>query len=202
MKALPSLSDTLRRLSPRERRVVLAGALVATVAVTVTLLVLPAARRWTSREAAYAPARDQWTRLAALVAGEAGMRQELEKQRLGHGAERARLVPGATPALAASTLQGLLQRYADESLIQLDRVDVAGEPRPDTSGLTFIPVQLQGQADISGLVDFLYRLEHGDKLLVIDDLTVNAGPEAGDGRQYLTWAVRLHGLYAGAVDPT
>ena len=91
--------------------------------------------------------------------------------------------------------------------MQLDRVDVAGQPRPDRPGLVAIPVQLQGQGDIYGLVDFLYRVERGEKLLVVDDLTLNAGVAwmpsagfAGDNRsQRLTWSVRLHGLYGAAA---
>src|SRR6267143_774183 len=154
MKTLPWLFDTLRRLNPRERRVVLGGALVSAT------------------------------------------------------------------ALVASALQGLLQRYADESSVQLNRVDVASQPRPDRPGLLAIPVQLQCQGDIYGLVDFLSRLEQGEKVLVVDELSLNAavgvafdpsvGPQAGQNpgprvgprvakpSQYLSWSLRLHGLY-GAV---
>ena len=117
---------------------------------------------------------------------------------------------GATPALSASTLQGLLQRYADESAVQLDRVDAAGEPRPDKPGLLAIPVQLQGRGDVYGLVDFLYRLQHGEKLLVTDELSLNAGFEpvltaelegggGGARPQNLSWSLRLHGLYGAAT---
>src|SRR2546426_5857478 len=51
----------------------------------------------------------------------------------------------------------LFRSYADESSVQLDRVDVAGQPRADKPGLLATPVQLQGQGDIYGLVDFLDR---------------------------------------------
>src|SRR6266566_3138886 len=161
MRALPWLSDTLQRLNPRERRVVLGGAIVSVIAVAVVLLVLPFAQRWQAREAAYAASREQWVR------------------------------------------QGLLQRYADESSVQLDRVDVAGQPRADKPGLLATPVQLQGQGDIYGLVDFLYRLQHADKLLVLDELTLSAGFvgafAGGTAHQNLSWSLRLHGLYGAAA---
>ena len=214
MRALPSLSDTLQRLNPRERRVVLGGAIVSVTALAVVLLVLPFARRWATREAAYSASREQWVRLQTLTAGTDRLRRALDERKLTHAADEARLVTGATAALAASVLQGLLQRYADESSVQLDRVDVAGQPRPDKPGLLAIPVQLQGQGDIYGLVDFLYRLEHGEKLLVLDEVVLNPGFGGGyagvyggayaggyggsSGRQYLAWSLRLHGLY-GAV---
>ncbi len=207
MRALRSLSDTLRRLKPRERRVILGGASVSAAALVIVLGILPFGRRWAAREDAYAASREQWVRLATLAASTDGLRRTLAEQQRAFAADEARLVSGATPALAASSLQGLLQRYADESAVQLDRVDVAGQPRPDRPGLVAIPVQLQGQGDIYGLVDFLYRLERGEKLLVVDDLTLNAGvawmPSAGfaggSRSQRLTWSVRLHGLYGAAA---
>ena len=115
-------------------------------------------------------------------------------------------------SLAASALQELLQRYAEESSVQLNRVDVASQPRAGQSGLLAIPVQLQCQGDIYGLVDFLSRLEHSEKLLALDELSLNAGfatgvrPVRRSGRvtapqpqpQYFSWSLRLHALYRGA----
>jgi len=189
--------------------VVLGGAIVSATALGVTLLVLPFARRWTAREAAYAPRREQWVRLTTLAASTDRLRRALDDAKRASAADQDRLVTGATPALAASTLQGLLQRYADESAVQLDRVDAAGQPRPDKPGLLAIPVQLQGRGDVYGLVDFLYRLEHGEKLLVTDELALNAGFEVvlaaelegggGTRPQNLSWSLRLHGLYGAAT---
>src|SRR5438309_2116498 len=208
MKALPWLSDTLRRLNPRERRVVLGGALVSATALVLVLLGLPLAHHWAVREAAYTVNREQWLRLAALAASTDRLRRAVDERKLAHATDEARLVTGATPALAASALQGLLQRYADESSVQLNRVDVASQPRPDQPGLLAIPVQLQCQGDIYGLVDFLSRLERGEKLLAVDELSLNAGysmgyrsssgPRLGQAPQPFSWSLRLHGLYRAA----
>jgi len=220
MKALRWLSDTLRRLNPRERRVVLGGAIVSATALLVVLVGLPLTQHWTVRETAYMASREQWLRLRMLVTNTDRLRRALEERKRAHAADEARLVTGATPALAASALQGLLQRYADESSVQLNRVDVVSEPRAGQPGLLAIPVQLQGQGDIYGLVDFLARLERGETLLVVDDVSLNAAavmsygprfpPNAGGrsrGRvpltservsQLLSWSLRLHGLYRAA----
>ena len=194
MKALRWPSGTLPRLSRREQRVVLGGAVVSGLTLAIVLVALPLTHRWSAREAIYDANREQWGRLQALVSGAERLRQAGEQETLARATDEARLVTGATPTLAASSLQGLLQRYADESAVQLDRVDVASEPRPDRPGLLAIPVQLQGQGDIYGLVALLSRLEGEDKLLVTDELTVAS---AADGRaeQHLSWAIRLHGLY-------
>src|SRR5438309_3204838 len=212
MKALPWLSDTLRRLNPRERRVVLGGALVSATALVIVLLGLPLAHHWAVREAAYTVNREQWLRLAALAASTDRLRRAVDERKLAHATDEARLVTGATPALAASALQGLLQRYADESSVQLNRVDVASQPRPDQPGLLAIPVQLQCQGDVYGLVDFLSRLAGGEKLLSLDELSLNAGftmgPAPGSGPrrdrapQPLSWSLRLHGLYRAGGAPS
>jgi type II secretory pathway component PulM len=201
MRALPSPFDSFRRLNPRERRVVLGGALVSAAALVVVGMVLPLAHRWSEREAAYAASRGQWVRLEALTTNTERLRSVLTEQRVALSGDVDQLVTGTTPALAASALQGLVQRYAEETAVQLDRVDAAGEPRPDKPGLVAIPVQLQARGDIYGLVDFLYRIEHGEKLLVVDELTLNGGfdgvvAESATTVQTLSWTLRLHGLYA------
>lgn len=197
MTALPWLSDSLRRLSARERRVVIGGALTSAALIVGVLVVLPFAHRWSARETSYAASREQWARLAGLAAGNERLRRDRDAQRLAQSAEQARLVTGTTAALAASSLQELLQRYAGESAVQLDRVDVAAQPRAAEGGLLAIPAQLQAQGDIYGLVDFLYRLQAGERLLVIEEMTVNTGAWGADGRQMLIWGIRLHGLYPG-----
>jgi general secretion pathway protein M len=198
MKASPSPSDILRRLEPRERRVVVGGAIVSAVLLVTVWLVVPFAQHWSARDAALTAARDRWTRLATLVGSTDRLKQTLDGTRRTTAADNEQLLAGATPALAASTLQSLVQRDAGESSVQLERVDVAGEPTADRPGLLAIPVQLSARGDVYGLVDFLARLEHGGPLLVVDELTVNAD-EGSDPRQALTWSLRLHGLYEGSV---
>jgi type II secretory pathway component PulM len=206
MKALPWLSDSLGRLKPREQRVVVGGAILCVAALVIVELVLPIAHQWELRDTAYAAARDQWVRLATLNASMGRLQRVRDEHNDSFDADAERLVDGATPALAASNLQGLLQGYATESAVQIERVDVASEAHPDRAGLLTIPVQLQARGDVAALVDFLYRLEHGDKLLVIDELTVNASSEAllsgasavassGAQAQTLSWTLSLHGLY-------
>ena len=194
MKRSRWLFDTLRRLSARERRFVLAGAGAATALLVLSAFVLPFVRRWTGRERVYAANREQWARLSGLADGVELLRRARD-ERLTQGGDVARLVSGATPALAASGLQSLLQRYADEATVQLDRVDVAASPRSDRGGLLAIPAQLQGESDIRGLRAFVYRVQESTVLLVIDELSVNAATDGREGRQTLIWSLRLHGLY-------
>src|SRR2546427_11143551 len=98
MKALLWLSDTFRRLNPRERRVVLGGALVSATALVLVLLGLPFAHRWAVREAAYRASREQWLRFAALTANTDRLRRAPGPRTL---ALTTRGGPHATAAAAA-----------------------------------------------------------------------------------------------------
>jgi hypothetical protein len=204
MRAFQWLSDSFRRLSRRERVVVPAGLAVSLAVIGVTQVVLPFADHWAARERSYAASRDQWARLQALVLSEGRLRQALELERNAQRNMGDVLAMGTSPALAASGLQALLRRYAEESMLQLDRVDVAGRPKADRRGLVEIPVTLQGQGDIYGLVDFIFRVQHGERLLVIDELLVNAGatqPGTQDSAaRPMAWSLRAHGLYPGQLE--
>ncbi|MEO7476289.1 MAG: type II secretion system protein GspM [Gemmatimonadales bacterium] len=173
------------------------GAIASVLLLVTTSIVLPAVRRWDDREAAIAARRTQLGQLERLMGGETATRQTLTARRRDRSARLGRLLTGATPALAASDLQALLQGYADASRVTLDRVDLAADPgEVREGGLPAIPASVSGSGDIYGLADWLARLQYGGKLLVIDELRVNASPIGGTGPQLLTWSVRLHGAYS------
>jgi general secretion pathway protein M len=207
MKASPSPFDSFQRLEPRERRVIAVGAIVSAVLLATIWVIVPFAQHWASREGRLSAARERWTRLTTLVASTGHLRQTLDVARHASAGDSDRLAAGTTPALAASTLQELVQHDASQSAVQLERVDAAGEPHADKPGLLAIPVQLQARGNLYGLVDFLARLEHGSPLLVVDELTIDAGLDAADAaavddapRRSLMWTVRLHGLYEGPTE--
>jgi type II secretory pathway component PulM len=196
MRALPSLSAWLSGLSPRERLFVGVGAGIVALALATTLVILPEIDRWSAREATLEAHAEQRARLEGLVESETALRRTLAQRRQAQAGAMRLMLAGASPALAASNLQALLQQYAEESWVQLNRVDVAGQLKADRPGLVAVPVVLQGQGDVHGLVDFLYRIQHGQRLLVIDEISVNTrSTYLQDKDQLLTWSLRAHGLY-------
>lgn len=190
------LSESFRRRSRRERAVVLGGGAVAVLALALVVGVLPLLDRWTAREAEIAAKAGQRARLAALVENESRIREALAELRASRASRSTRLLSGATQALAASELQLLLRRYADQSRVSLNRVEVAGDTSGAEPGLVPVPVRLSGAGDVSGLVDLLFYLQHGEKLLVIDEVRVTAPPPRRTGVQLLSWSVQLHGYHA------
>jgi len=197
MSLSQSLSAWFRRLSRRERRVVTVGALVSVLALLGVGVVLPFVSRWQDREATIQAKQSQLAQLRTLVEAETATQQTLSARLRERTALRERLLTGATPALAASDLQALLQGYADGSRVSLTRVDLVAQPgAAGDESLPAIPVRLSAHGDIHGLAGLLSRLQYGEKLLVIDEFMVNVGDVAGDRPDLLTFSVRLHGAYS------
>ena len=195
MKAFPSPSAWFRSLSRRERLFVGGGAIISVLALVVTLFAGPLLDRWATRRRSSKPTGSAGPGCKRSSPARASCGRRSRPGSAAHAGTMQLLLAGATPALAASNLQAQLQQYADESFVQLNRVDVVGEPKAERPGLVSIPVMLQGQGDVYGLVDYLYRLQYGQRLLVIDDISINTRSAWLQKDQTLLWSVRAHGLY-------
>jgi type II secretory pathway component PulM len=196
MKTSHWLSATFRNLSRREKAIVVGGAAVSVVALLGVYLVAPLTSRWTGREAEIQLRAEQLARLKSLIDQEDAIRSAVDELREERRYAGRRLLEGNTAAVAASGLQQLINRYAEESRVPLDRVDVAGDLESEPTELLAIPARLAGRADIYGLVDLLFYLQQGEKLLVIDDLRVGTTRAVGPQADLVTWSIDLHGYYA------
>jgi hypothetical protein len=174
---------------------VIGGAAFALIALVLTFAVLPYARRWSEKMAAIEAAREQRTRLQTLLASEDAIRRALDGRRAARRTYAARLLTGGTPALAASELQSIIGRYAEQSSVSVTRMNVVGEPAPIEPGLSAIPLQLTAESDVYGLADFLARLQHGEKLVAVEEITVTVGSPGRDGTHSFVWSLRLRAPY-------
>lgn len=189
-----SLSASFRARSRRERLVVSTGAIISVAILLATLVVLPFAARWGEREERIALRKGEVARLRSLIASEPAIRQTLARAESAHRVLRAQLVRGATPALAASDLQAVVQSYAARNTVNVDRIDVVGQVATDTVP-AMLPARISAQGDLYGLVGFLGDLQHGGKLLVIDEFSVNAGAGRSDGTEPLNLSIGLRAPY-------
>ncbi len=178
--------------------VVLTGATVSAAVLAAVYVVQPFASHWLAREQEIALKAEQRARLSTLIDHEPTIRDAVHSLQSARARTSDRLLEGDTPAVAASSLQLLLNRYADESRVLLQRVDVAGDLDAAGDSLLSIPAQLTARGDIYGVVDLLFYLQHGEKLLVVDDFRISA-PRTSSGRsQLVTLTLMLHGLHAPA----
>jgi len=179
--------------------VVLSGAIVSVVALASAFVIQPLIQRWVDREAEIAMKAEQLARVRSLVERKPEFQGALTGLREAQTVAGRRLLEGNTAAVAASGLQLLLNRYAEESRVLLQRIDVVGVPEADTGQLVPIPARLSGSADIYGLVDLLFYLQEGEKLLVIDDFRAGSIPGLGGASGLINWAITLHGYYGPAA---
>lgn len=185
----------LTRLSRRERRVVAWGVGVSASALIAVYLIVPFVNRWKEREEAIAVKAEQVARLEAILQAEPESRERLVELEAARERYVGAFLTGRTSALAASTLQTLLNGYADRSRVTLQNVDIAREAEELGESLERIDLQLRVLGDIYGLVDLLFYIQNGEKLLVPDGLSVAAARARGSTEELLTWTLSLHAYY-------
>ncbi len=100
-----------------------------------------------------------------------------------HAAAEKQLIPGATPALAASRLQERMQNLASQSGLQVITTQVM---REETVGpFRKASVQMTFRSDTLAMADFVSSVEYGEWLLSVSRLEVRAtrsGPGASINR--------------------
>lgn len=185
-----------RRLSRRERVVVTGGVAVSLVSLLVAFVLVPQAQRWSARETEIRLKAEQLARLESVVVQEESVREAVASLEGERRRADGRLLQGGTVAVASSGLQLLLNRYAAESGMDLQRVDAVGQTT-STGPLQPVPARITVQGDIRGLVDLLLLLHRGEILLAVDEMRVSASPGFSRAPDLLTASIGLHGYYAG-----
>jgi hypothetical protein len=123
------------------------------------------------------------------------VQRAVDSLRSARGSSTGRVLRGETPALAAAKLQELLRDYAEASRVDLEDVDVGGDPATDSTGLAAIPARLTADGDVHGLTELLWQIENGEKLLIVDELRVIWRSPPNNDTQHLSWTLRLRGPF-------
>ena len=170
---MPSLSADA--LSARDRRALFWGA-VAVACVLLLYAAIPFARQWSDRESLIGARQGELARLHGVKEAEAMLRTAVDARTTRAADFPQRPVGAGTAALAAGVLQGVLQRYADESQLSVSELNVAGEPDSTAVPLAALPATLIALGDVYGVADLLSRVQHGSTLLEVRELTVQVNP--------------------------
>ncbi len=195
MTGRPSPSPSLfaDALSARDRRTLTLGA-VAVVCVLATAWLIPVARGWAEREARITALRHQLAQLQGIQLATPTLQAAVATRETRAADFPQRPVAASTAALAAGVLQGVLQRYADESQLSVSELNVSGEPDSTSVPLAALPATLIALGDVYAVADLLSRVQHGSTLLDVRELTVQVNPArraAGGGELLqLTLVVR------------
>jgi len=180
-------------LSARDRRTLTWGA-GAVTCVLLLALAIPVMKRWGDREALIAARRGELARLNGVTGAESMLRTAVDARSARAAEYPQRPVAAATAALAAGVLQGVLQRYADESQLSVSELNVSGEPDSTAVPLAALPATLIALGDVFGVADLLSRVQNGTTLLDVRELTVQINParRAEGGGELLQVTLTVH----------
>ncbi len=158
------------RLKPRERRVVLAGAVVAAAVLGYVYGIEPLVRSREETRAQLQAARLRVDRYEQLLLRKARLAEEGKELDRRGAALRERLLPGPTPTLAAAQLQNMVKAEARRSALALQRMAVE---RPALRGqVTEVPVHLALQGEIQPVSSFIRGVEQHRLALTIPELAI------------------------------
>ena len=180
-------------ISARERRTLMWGA-VAVACVLLTYAMIPFVRAWSDRESLIEARRVELARLHGVKDAESMLQAAVVARSNRADEYPQRPLSAATAPLAAGVLQGVLQRYADESQLSVSELNVSGEPDSTAVPLAALPATLIALGDVYGIADLLSRVQQGSTLLEVRELTVQVNPvrraEGGGELLQLTLVVR------------
>jgi hypothetical protein len=180
-------------ISARDRRALTLGA-VAVACVLMIYMLIPFVRQWSERESLISARRGELARLRGVKGAESMLRTAVNMRSDRAAAYPQRPVTAATAALAAGVLQGVLQRFADDSQLSVSELNVAGEPDTTTVPIAALPATLIALGDVYGVADLLSRVQHGSTLLEVREFTVQVNParraQGGGELLQLTLVVR------------
>ncbi len=186
-------------LQPRERRLLIFGAIVAVLVLGYMYVVEPLVERHERVQGLIAAREALLARQERLLARRDRYAQERQALRTEIADRRKRLLAGDKPPLAASELQKIVKSRADDTGVEVRSERVL--PATDRGGYTEVPVEVTLSGPIRGIVAFLYRLEQVPVQMSVQDLKLRV-VSIGTPRELLaTLAVSGYIATAGESEP-
>ena len=190
------------RLSTRDRRALRLGALILGPALLWALVAAPYLRAVKDTGERIDAERQLLQREIELLASADRLPEILDTgaDRLRQAAER--LFGGGNPAIASAAVAEYLQTRARASRVLLTGLDPAPTEEP-VEGVLVLPLRVQGETDLEGLLTFIHSLESGPKLVRLEDLRVQGlrtGATLGaDDVEVLTFGLSASGYMLAQV---
>jgi hypothetical protein len=160
--------------SPRDRRAVLVGALLVLPATAWSQGVLPYLRAVREARAELRSERGLLDRELQVLAGAGRYPAEF-----GAGADRLlpevpRLIGGGDDGAASAALAGYVRGVAQAARVHLTRLEPASSADAG-AGVTALPLEVSGEADLEGVMTMLHLMETGPKLVHVTGMTLETG---------------------------
>ncbi len=82
----------------------------------------------------------------------------------------ARLIQGATPALAEAQLQNIVNGLAEETKLNILTMNML--PRTQGDGVTYLKIGITARGEIKAIQDFLYKVSLHEKFIFVNQVEV------------------------------
>ena len=192
-------------LSRRDRRAALLGGAVTAAAVLARFVILPYMQAVEEARGALLRERELFTQERELLAGARAYREEFGVLGERFLAGIPRLLPGGTAATAQAALARRVDRLAAEGPVLLTRLEPL-PARPGRDGYVELPLQVEGESDLEGLLSLLAALESGPTLIHVETLAVErkgatAPGERADAAEVLAFRFAAAGFALDEAAP-
>lgn len=182
------------RLSPRDRRALRMGAVLAGPALVYALAVRPYLASLGSARSILSAQRDLLARERALVAAPLIPKQAVAvREAVAHSRERLYAEPD--PIAATAALSREVAQAFDDAGIALQHTE-AREPVKQPDGMRELTIDLRAEGDFEGILYMLSLLEAGDHLIRVSRFGIERGPtQPGDKNEAEALAIvaTVHG---------
>ncbi len=175
------------------------GALVSATALGLAVAVVPAARRFATREELLDARRAEIARLRGLIHDEASLRQQVAERAARARSAPRRVLSARTAALAAADLQAVLRGLAASAPLAVSSLDVSGEPDSTTSDV--LPASLSALGDVQAVTTFLASLRRGPFIMSVSELRVRPNSALRGQPLQLSLTVRAPWLEGDPLQP-
>lgn len=163
----------MHSFSPLQQRILAVFILIALLFTVYALIISPIVHRYQAANTQIDNLSFQLDKYQAIAESRQHATQQLDSLQR-QNQESGYLLQGRTPALLSANLQQHLKKLVGQSGGELIRVQPLKHNQDDN--LPSVSLKVQIKADVSQLLTLLYRLEHGNPLLTIDQITVTANP--------------------------
>jgi type II secretory pathway component PulM len=188
----------------RDRRALIAGAVVLLGALCVSFVVRPFLHARDAVRDRLGEQRELLAREWALVAASDGLPAELDSAAVALKAIEYRLFPDRDPLAATAALVSVVSDAARQQMVQVEAIET-GAPEVAGVGLVAVRVDVRGRGDLEGLLRWLMALEGSRRLLRVDQLGVAraslGAPTDSADVEILTLTATVRGYVFAAADP-
>ncbi len=160
------------RISPRERRFVVAAGAALMAFLAINYLIAPAISSQLQVRTEHREMLQALERYQLVVEGRKRYERKYGEADQAFAQLKQQFLPGEKPALAAAELQAMLHKLAGEAGVTIVSESIHSPKQAD--GFTQVSVELSLNADLKKLRDFLYKVETSRRLLTMPKLMVNA----------------------------